>query len=179
MEHATKIKQVPLTVTPTSSSSTATITPPNPYARDPSRRAIACVTCAKAKTRCDKAVSASDVFSGRRIDCFTASIMFPLHHKRHQMRSAFHTTHNRQQLPLSFLQKAFRNTKTFSHARGPTFFEQLSFAPQHALNETAQHHACAFAHRLSHSSQDEPAGSHHVWCAQAYALANISESDRR
>ncbi|KAL6704264.1 hypothetical protein ACN47E_008432 [Coniothyrium glycines] len=28
----------------------------NPYARDPLRRAIACVTCAKAKTKCDKAL---------------------------------------------------------------------------------------------------------------------------
>lgn len=179
MEPAPKIKPVPSTATPTSPSSTAAIKPPNPYARDPSRRAIACVTCAKAKTRCDKAVSASDVLSRRSVDCSTASVMFSLHRKRHQMRPAFNTPHNRQQLPLSTHQKTSHDIETFLHARGFTIFEQLSFAPQHALNETAQHHARAFAHRLSHSSQDEPASDHHVGYAQAYALAKIWESDRR
>ena len=57
MDQSMKLKPVPSNTTTTPSCSTASsYTPPNPYARDSSRRAIACVTCAKAKTRCDKAV---------------------------------------------------------------------------------------------------------------------------
>lgn len=61
MDQGTNFKPIPSNNTPNPSGSAGpTFTPPNPYARDPSRRAIACVTCAKAKTRCDKAVSSPE-----------------------------------------------------------------------------------------------------------------------
>ncbi|KAJ8112781.1 hypothetical protein OPT61_g4934 [Boeremia exigua] len=64
MEQGVRSKTIPSTNTPNPGCSTApAFTPPNPYARDPSRRAIACVTCAKAKTRCDKAVSCPALIS--------------------------------------------------------------------------------------------------------------------
>lgn len=60
MDQATQVKPLPSnTMTKSTCSATPSYTPPNPYARDSSRRAIACVSCAKAKTRCDKAVRRS------------------------------------------------------------------------------------------------------------------------
>ncbi|KAF1838883.1 hypothetical protein BDW02DRAFT_304236 [Decorospora gaudefroyi] len=41
----------------------------NPYARIPSRRAIACVTCAKAKTKCDKALPSCSRCIAKGIKC--------------------------------------------------------------------------------------------------------------
>ncbi|XPT01437.1 hypothetical protein M3J09_010572 [Ascochyta lentis] len=69
MDRSMKIKPA-LPSTTTSSCSTApSHTPPNPYARDSSRRAIACVTCAKAKTRCDKALPSCSRCITKGIKC--------------------------------------------------------------------------------------------------------------
>lgn len=43
--------------------------PPNPYQRRSSRRAIACVTCAKAKTKCDKALPSCSRCITKGIKC--------------------------------------------------------------------------------------------------------------
>ncbi|UPX10269.1 uncharacterized protein EKO05_0000936 [Ascochyta rabiei] len=70
MDQPAKIKPVPSSAATTSSCSGApSCKPPNPYARDSSRRAIACVTCAKAKTRCDKALPSCSRCVTKGIKC--------------------------------------------------------------------------------------------------------------
>ncbi|KAJ4989661.1 hypothetical protein SVAN01_04878 [Stagonosporopsis vannaccii] len=70
MEPGMKTRTVPSSNTPNPSCPrAASFTPPNPYARDPSRRAIACVTCAKAKTRCDKALPSCSRCISKGIKC--------------------------------------------------------------------------------------------------------------
>lgn len=176
MDQGSNIKPVPSNNTPNLSRSAGSFSSTNPYQRDPSRRAIACVTCAKAKTRCDKAVSSSIIPACSALTV-KAPIMLALYQQRHKMRPALHTPHNRQQLPHTTHQEALRHPQTLPQTRRPPLFERLLLHTQHPLLQTAPH-ARALEYRLPHCRQNAATSRHHVRRPQTHSPAHIPQPDR-
>lgn len=77
--------------------------PQNPYARTPSKRAISCVTCAKAKTKCNRAVSIHGTHAYRNAD-----VEYSYHHVLAASPKASSVSRDRLVAPPTIIDQALK-----------------------------------------------------------------------
>ena len=172
MNQITKLEPTPASSNPTTQGSTFP-KPHNPYARMSQRRAIACTICAKAKTKCDKAVrSGTSRLASSFANHTTGTILLPLHSQGPHMRASIHPTHIRQQLPQAH--QAPRLPQEVPHQQ--LHLDPRHFATQRSILWQAPHDASGFADGLPHSSKACPATHKLQQFQHAYAAAHLHTS---